>query len=84
MWFLDRWVAITLGGKYLFVSVHLPHSRSGISEFSSALDGLKRFLDQFHVKKVFLGMDANVEMAIMEQPGSCRIAKSISTSWFHS
>jgi len=40
----ERWVAISFASQFLFVSLHLPHRRSSIAEYTAPLDELRAFL----------------------------------------
>ena len=57
-----RWVAVSFGGRMLFLSVHLPHRKSNIGDFAAVLDELRSFLAGRSEKHLIVGMDANVEV----------------------
>ena len=58
----DRWVAVCLTANFLVISLHLPHRRRGIADFTAPLDELRCFLENRKEKNIIIGLDANAEV----------------------
>ena len=57
-----RWVAVEFGEHLLFVSLHLPHAGSSLTDFQETLAEVTQFrLTKSH-RHFFLGMDANTSV----------------------
>ena len=60
-----RWVAATVPGVALLLSVHLPHKRQTFLQFLEVLQVVRNFVDSQIVDnlKLIVGIDANVQMS---------------------
>ena len=64
-----RWVAVDVGKDMVIISAHLPHARRSLQEYTLVLQELDHFLQTRSGRRVVLGMDANVRMASLRDPG---------------
>ena len=60
-----RWVAATVPGVALLLSVHLPHKRQTFVQFLEVLQEVRYFVESQIVEnvKLIVGIDANVQMS---------------------